>query len=60
MVFIALVAVLLLLAVVAHEGRKSLASFAIVLSAFALIAYVVYGLRAVGYRLKQIGQAEIL
>ena len=38
MVFIALVAVMLLLAVVAHEGRKSLASFAIVLSVFALIA----------------------
>jgi hypothetical protein len=48
MVFIALVAVLLLLAFAAHEGRKSFASLAIVLGVIALIACVVYGIRALG------------
>jgi hypothetical protein len=46
MVFIALVAVLLLLAFAAHEGRKSFTSLAIVLGVIALIACVVYGIRA--------------
>jgi len=48
MFFIALVAVLLLLAFVGHEGRKSFASLAIVLGIFALITCAVYGLRALG------------
>jgi hypothetical protein len=48
MVFIALVAVLLLLAVVAHEGRRSFPSLAIVVGLVALIACVVYGLQALG------------
>ena len=48
MVFIALVAVLLLLAFAAHEGRKNFDSLAIVLGLVALIACVVYGLRALG------------
>ena len=46
--FIALVAVLLLLALAAHEGRKSLTSIAIVLGVFALITCAIYGLRALG------------
>ena len=48
MVFIALVAVLLLLAVLAHEGRKSLSSLAIVLGVFALVACLVEGIRLLG------------
>lgn len=48
MVFIALVAASLLLAFVAHEGRKSFASLAIVLGVVALIACVVYGARVLG------------
>jgi multisubunit Na+/H+ antiporter MnhF subunit len=48
MVFIALVAVLLLLAFAARAGRKSFPSLAIVLGLVALIASVVYGLRALG------------
>ena len=48
MLFIALVAALLLLAFAAQEGRKSLASLAIVLGVFALITCAVYGLRALG------------
>jgi hypothetical protein len=48
MIFITFVAVLLLLAFAAHEGRKSLASLAIVLGVFALITCVIYGLRALG------------
>ena len=48
MVFIALVAALLLLVSVAHEGRKSLSSLAIVLGVFALVACVVYGIRFLG------------
>ena len=51
MVFIALVAVLLLLAFAGHEGRKSFASLAIVLGVVALIACAVYGLRALGISL---------
>jgi hypothetical protein len=39
---------LLLLAFAGHEGRKSLASLAIVLGVVALIACAVYGLRALG------------
>jgi hypothetical protein len=46
MVFIALLAVLLLLAFAAHEGRKSFPSLAIVLGVMALIACVVYSVRA--------------
>jgi hypothetical protein len=46
MIFIALVAVLLLLAFVAHEGRKSFTSLAIVLGLIALIACIVYSVRA--------------
>jgi hypothetical protein len=48
MVFIALVAVLLLLAFAAHEGRKGFTSLAIVLGVFALIACVVYSARILG------------
>lgn len=48
MVLIALVAVLLLLAILAHEGRKSLSSLAIVLGVFTLVACVVYGIRFLG------------
>ena len=52
MVFIALVAVLLLLALAAHEGRKSFTSLAIVLGVVALIACVVYGIRALDIGLR--------
>ena len=48
MIFIALVAVLLLLAFFAHEGRKGVTHLAIVLGLAALIACVVYILRALG------------
>ena len=48
MVFIALVAALLLLAFAAHQGRKSLASLAIVLGVFAHIACVAFGVRILG------------
>ena len=51
MVFIALVAVLLFLAILAREGRKSLSSLAIVLGVFALVACVVYGIRLLGVAL---------
>jgi uncharacterized membrane protein len=40
--------VLLALAFVAQEGRHSFATLAIVLSVVALIACVVYGVRALG------------
>jgi hypothetical protein len=46
MVFIALVAVLLLIAFAAHEGRKSFTSLSIVLGLIALIACIVYSVRA--------------
>jgi uncharacterized membrane protein len=46
MVFIALVAALLLIAFAAQEGRKSFASLSIVLGLIALIACVVYSVRA--------------
>jgi hypothetical protein len=45
---IALVAILLLLAFAAHEGRNGFPSLAIVLGVFALIACVVYGARILG------------
>ena len=48
MVFIALVAALLLLAFAAQEGRKSLASLAIVFGLVAVIACVVYSARFLG------------
>lgn len=48
MVFIALVAALLLLAVAVHEGREAFASLAIVLGVVALIACVVYSARFLG------------
>jgi hypothetical protein len=48
MAFIALVAVLLLSAFAAHEGRKGLTSLAIVLGVFALIACATYGARILG------------
>jgi hypothetical protein len=46
--FIALVAVLLLSAFAAHEGRKGLAFLAIMLGVFALIACVTYSARILG------------
>jgi hypothetical protein len=48
MVFITIVALLLLSAVVVHEGRKGFTHLAIVLGVFALIACVVYGIRFLG------------
>jgi len=48
MAFIALVAVLLLSAFAAHEGRKGLMSLVIVLGVFALIACATYGARILG------------
>ena len=48
MAFIALVAVLLLSAFAAHEGRKAFNSLAIVLGVFALVACVVYSARILG------------
>jgi hypothetical protein len=48
MVFIALVAVLLLLAFAAHEGRRGFTSLAIVLGVIALITCVVYSVRFLG------------
>jgi hypothetical protein len=46
--FIALLAILLLLAFAAHEGRKSFTSLAIVLGVIALITCVVYSVRFLG------------
>jgi hypothetical protein len=48
MVFIAVIATLLLLAVAVHEGGKAFASLAIVLGVVALIACVVYSARFLG------------
>jgi hypothetical protein len=48
MVFIAIVAVLLLSAFAAQEGRKGLTSLAITLAVFALIACVTYSARILG------------
>jgi hypothetical protein len=48
MVFIALVAVLLLLAFAVHEGRKGFTSLAIVFGLVAVIACVVYSTRFLG------------
>ena len=48
MIFIAVVAALLLLAVAVHEGRKGFTSLAIVLGVVALIACIVYSARFLG------------
>jgi hypothetical protein len=48
MAFIALIAVLLLFASAAHEGRKTLTSLAIMCGVFALIACVTYSARILG------------
>jgi hypothetical protein len=48
MVIVALVAVLLLLAFIAQEGRKTFPYFAIVLSLVALIACIAYSARILG------------
>jgi hypothetical protein len=46
--FVALLAILLLLTFAAHEGRKSFTSLAIVLGVIALITCVVYSVRFLG------------